>query len=147
MTKKAWIENNRIRDIAPEGNPEQFYHPDIAKFYDTDVPDEAANGDGWVDGQLVKPVIPDPVEPPTPVVVPPKVSAVEYKMLFTSAERIAAKASVDPVIMDLQELLNDPRVTTVDLGLQSIQDALSYMTALGILAEGRKAEILTGVVK
>ena len=77
----------------------------------------------------------------------PKVSAIEYKMLFTSAERIAAKASVDPVIMDLQELLNDPRTLTVDLSLQSISDALDYMTAIGLLAAGRKAEILTGVVR
>ena len=78
---------------------------------------------------------------------PPTVSAIQYKMLFTSAERIAAKASVDPVIIDLQDLLNDPRTTEVDLSLQSISDALDYMTVKGILAVGRKAEILTGVVK
>lgn len=76
----------------------------------------------------------------------PKVSAIEYKMLFTSAERIAAKASVDPVIVDLQELLNDPRTKEIDLSLASIHGALDYMTAIGILAEGRKAQILTGVV-
>jgi hypothetical protein len=44
-------------------------------------------------------------------------------------------------------LLNDPRTTTVDLSLESIQDALDYMTSVGILAVGRKAEILTGEVK
>jgi hypothetical protein len=146
MTKKAWIENAVIRDICP-GNPQDLYHPDVAVFYNTDVPDDAANGDGWVDGQLVKPVIPDPVpvEPPAPVVVPPKVSAIEYKMLFTPQERIATKNSPDPIIQDLHELLNDPRVMVVDLSLASIQGALDYMTSLGILAEGRKAEILTGV--
>ena len=68
--RKAWIENAVIRDIC-QGNPDELYHPDIAALYNTDVPDEAANGDGWVDGQLVKPVIPDPVEPPAPVAVPP----------------------------------------------------------------------------
>lgn len=52
--RKAWIENERIRDIAP-GNPEELYHPDVAVFYDTDVPEDACNGDGWVDGVLVKP--------------------------------------------------------------------------------------------
>jgi hypothetical protein len=141
---KAWIENAVIRDICP-GSPDELYHPDIAKLYNTDVPDEAANGDGWVDGQLVKPVIPEPVEPPAPVVIPPKVSAIEYKMLFTPQERIATKTSTDPIVQDLYELLNDPRVMTVDLSLASIQGALDYMTSLGILAEGRKAEILTGV--
>ena len=34
--KKAWIENDRIRDIAL-GNPDELYHPDVAKFYDTEV--------------------------------------------------------------------------------------------------------------
>jgi hypothetical protein len=78
---------------------------------------------------------------------PPKVTVIEYKMLFTSTERIAVKASTDPVIIDLQELMNDPRTVNVDLSLQSISDALDYMTALGLIAPGRKAEILTGQVR
>jgi hypothetical protein len=57
--KYAWIENQRIRDIAL-GNPVELYHSDVAKFYDTQVPDGAANGDGWVEGQVVKPVLPEP---------------------------------------------------------------------------------------
>lgn len=52
----AWIENGNIRDIAP-GNPAELYHPDVAVFYDTPVPDDAENGDGWVDGTLIKPEV------------------------------------------------------------------------------------------
>lgn len=33
------------------------------------------------------------------------------------------------------------------LALQSISDALDYMTALALIAPGRKAEILTGVIR
>ena len=140
--KYAWIESQRIRDIAPS-NPAELYHPDVAKNYDTLVPANAANGDGWVNGALVKPV---PLPPPVPVAPkPPIVSAIQYKMLFTAQERIAAKASADPVVMDLQDLLNDPRTTSVDLSLKSISDALDYMTSIKLLAAGRKAEILTGV--
>ena len=61
--KYAWIENNQIRDIA-HSDPEKIYHPDIAKFYGTQVPDDAVNGDGWVNGQVVKPVIPEPQPQP-----------------------------------------------------------------------------------
>lgn len=50
------------------------------------------------------------------------------------------------MIVDLQELMNDPRTVNVDLSLQSVSDALDYMTGLGLIAAGRKAEILTGVV-
>jgi len=53
--RKAWIENERIRDIA-HSEPTGIYHSDVAVFYDTEVPDDAENGDGWIDGVLVKPV-------------------------------------------------------------------------------------------
>ena len=147
--KKAWIENAVIRDISP-GEPAALYHPDIAALYDTEVQDEAQNGDSYVDGVwTAKPVpehvVPEPVAPVPPV--PPKVTVIEYKMLFTSAERIAAKSSTDPVIVDLRELMDDPRTSHVDLSLQSISDALDYMTAIGLIAAGRKSEILTGTVR
>ena len=146
--KQAWIDTttNTIRDIA-QGDPTAIYHPDIAALYDTDVPDEAQNGDSYVDGVWIAKPVPEPVvqEPVAPV--PPKVTVIEYKMLYTSAERIAVKASADPVIIDLQELMNDPRTVNVDLSLQSISDALDYMTAIGLIAAGRKAEILTGEVR
>jgi hypothetical protein len=57
--KYAWIENDKIRDVA-HSNPAEIYHPDVAALYTTQVPDDAVNGDGWVNGALVKPVIPEP---------------------------------------------------------------------------------------
>lgn len=63
--KFAWIEDNKIRDICQGGDPEKHYHPDVAAFYDTQVPDDAENGDGWVNGKVVKPTIPE--SPPQPI--------------------------------------------------------------------------------
>lgn len=144
--KKAWIENGAVREVCV-GNPEELYHPDFAVKFDTDVPDETLPGATLVNGVWTNPtvVVPEPLPPPE--FVPPMVSAIQFKMLFTTPERIATKASTDPVIQDSYELLNDPRVSVVDLSLKSIQDLLDYMTLLGIIAEGRKAEILTGEVK
>lgn len=146
--KNAWIDaaTNTIRDIA-HGDPMAIYHPDIAALYDTDVPDEAQNGDSFVSGVWTAKPVPDAVVPEPVAPVPPKVTVIEYKMLFTSAERIAVKASADPVVVDLRELMDDPRTSHVDLSLQSIRDALDYMTVLGLIATGRKAEILTGEVR
>ncbi len=62
-----------IRDIAP-GLPSEWYHPDVAVFYDTEVPDDAENGDGWVDGVLVKP---EPYVPEVIDVVPTDVTPTE----------------------------------------------------------------------
>jgi len=61
--KYAWIENNSVRDVAP-GNPSEYYHPDVAQNYNTQVPDDAVNGDGWVNNALVKRESPAPAEPP-----------------------------------------------------------------------------------
>ena len=63
--KYAWIENDKIRDICQGGDPVDFYTPNVAIYYDTLVPDEAKNGDGYVDGQWI-PVPPPPPPPPPP---------------------------------------------------------------------------------
>lgn len=146
--RKAWIENNIIRDIAP-GNPDELFHPDIAKLYDTEVPDDAANGDGWIDGQLVKPEPPAAVEPAEQAQpVPPKVSPVEFKLLFTAQERVAIKAAraTDPVVDDFYDIAEDPRLTHVDLGLQSTRDAINYLAAQGLIAADRVPVIMAGTV-
>jgi hypothetical protein len=62
--KYAWIENDKVRDVAWT-DPVKIYHPDVAVLYDTLVPDDAVNGDGWVNSQLVKPEPPPPA-PPAP---------------------------------------------------------------------------------
>ena len=146
--RKAWIENNRIRDIAP-GDPADLYHPDVAKFYDTSVPDNAENGWTLENGIWTAP--PAPEQLPEPIPVPteaPKVSPVEFKLLFTSAERVAIKAArqADPVIDDFYDIVEDPHLTYVDLGLQSTKDAIGYLQSKGLLTAERAAVILTGNV-
>jgi len=61
--KYAWIENDMIRDVAHD-EPSKIYHPDVAVFYTTQVPDDAVNGDGWINGALVKPVVVEPTPAP-----------------------------------------------------------------------------------
>lgn len=141
---KAWIENGRIRDIC-HGEPTACFHPAVAALYTEDVPGNSANGDGWNGTTLTKPT---PATPEVISAVPPKVSPVEFMLLFTSTERVAIKAArvTDQIIDDFLDIIEDPRLTQVDLALGSTQGALDYFTALGILAAGRKATILTGVI-
>jgi hypothetical protein len=143
--KYAWIQNDRIRDIAP-GNPSDFYHHNIAKFYNTEVPDDAQNGDGWINEQLVKPELVVSALVDTLAPVPPKVSPVQFMLLFTSAERVAIKTAraTDPVIDDWLDIIEDSRLTEVDLGLASTAQALDYLVSVSLLTEGRKIIILTG---
>lgn len=143
--KKAWIENNRIRDVA-NGDPVELFHSDIAAHYDTVVPDDAVNGDGWVNGALVKA---PPLIIQAPAAQAPKVSPVEFKLLFTAAERVAIKAAraTDPVIDDFYDIVEDPRLTHVDLGLKSTRDAIGYLAAQNLITAERTSEILAGLVK
>ena len=99
-------------------------------------------------GNLVKPEAVTPPDPVAPVVAPPKVSPVEFMLLFTSQERVAIKAarSSDPIIDDFLDVIEDPRLTVVDLGLGSTVSAINYMVYAGKLTAERKAEILTGVM-
>jgi hypothetical protein len=64
--KYAWIQDEKIRDICQGGNPEDCYTPNVAAYYDTLVPDEAQNGDGYVDGQWIPAPPPPPPPPPPP---------------------------------------------------------------------------------
>lgn len=151
--KKAWIENNVIRDIA-QGNPAEIYHPDIAAHYSTNVPDDAENGDGWVNSALVKrpaPVVPTPT-PEAPK--PPTVGPNHFKLLFTVQEGVTAKGlrATDPVLDYFWSIVDDPRTDVVDLALTSVQNAVEYtltkVKAAGVSVDvpARKAQILTGVL-
>lgn len=135
-----------INDVAVDvsSNPADGFHPSIAAEFEP-VPDDVQVG--WVrseDGEWDAPT-PTPEPEPTPA-EHPKVSPVEFKLLFTSQERVAIKAAraTDPVIDDFYDIVEDPRLTFVDLGLQSTQDALDYMVSTNLLTEDRKIEILLG---
>lgn len=139
--KKAWIENNKVREIC-EGNPSELFHPDIAVHFDTDIGDDILVGAELVKGKWVNPIINEVVI--TPVVEYAKISPIEFKILFTVSERLAINPlkQSDEIIKDWFEILDDTRLTTVDLGLKSTQEALDYLVSLDVLTEDRKVEIL-----
>lgn len=146
MTNFARIINDVAVDVSTD--PAHCFHPDIAAQFEP-VPDEVQPG--WIrkDGQWSAPApTPQPEPEPEPVPVYPKVTPVEFKMLFTSAERIAIKEAraTDPVIDDYFDIVEDPRLQVVDLGLHSVQEGIRYLQAIGILTEDRVSQILAGTI-
>ena len=144
--KKAWVENGTIRDIC-QGDPFALYHPDVAKFYATGVPDEAENG--WVleNGAWRAPQVVAMSSASAPELTASlKVSPVQFKLLFTASERVAIKTArtSDPIIDDFYDIVEDPRLTYVDLELNSIQSAISYLQSKGLLTAERGTEVLAG---
>lgn len=149
--KFAWVENNIVRDICT-GDPVDHYHPDVAVHYSSTVDDWVVAGAALVDGQWVNPVFSLSITASADPDI--TVSPVEFKLLWTSAERIAAKdlQATDAVIADFFEILNDSRLTLVNLSLGSTQDGVDYLLAkleeIGVVAEddvpARRAAILSG---
>lgn len=95
-----------------------------------------------LDGEIVR-------HEPQAVAQGVKVSPVEFTLLFTATERVAIKAArpADPVIDDFLDIVEDPRLTFVDLGLQSTKNALTYLAAQNLIAAERQAAILAGEVQ
>jgi hypothetical protein len=115
-------------------------------FFDTPSAD-------WDSYEEVIPPVPAPTPEPEPAEPPPppdiKVSPIEFKLLFTSPERIAIKAAraTNPVVDDFFDIVEDPRLTHVNLSLTSTIMAIGYLEQEGLIAEGRAAEILQGQVQ
>lgn len=142
MTNYARIINDVAVDVCTD--PANCFHPDIAREF-VAVPDEVQPG--WIrkDGQWSAPA---PAPRPEPVPVYPTVTPVEFKMLFASAERIAIKEArtTDPVVDDYFDIVEDPRLQVVDLGLHSVQEGIRYLQTIGILTEDRVGQILAGTI-
>jgi hypothetical protein len=116
--KYAWIENGKVRDVA-HSNPAEIYHPDVAQFYNTEVPDDAANGDGWVNGQLVKPE-PAPPAPPAPRTW----TAENIRAGLTLSERVKwDNDSAPEVVTAKQEMAAAPELEHTTEVLQMLVDA------------------------
>lgn len=79
------------------------------------------------------------------VITPAKVAVIEFKLLFTIAERVAINAarSTNQTIDDFYELLDDPRTQNVDLSLPVVQEMLNYLVEQGLLTSDRKNQILS----
>lgn len=138
--KYAWIENGIIRDIA-HAEPSEIYHPDIAKFYDTEVPDDAENGWVLVNGTWTAPVVITPIVIESPVIKQP-ISPIEFKLRFTAQERVAIYASQDDIVKDFISIIDDTRLTKVDLSSQSTIDAVNYLASKNLITQVRINEIL-----
>jgi hypothetical protein len=65
---------------------------------------------------------------------------VEFMLRFTAQERIAIRASADPLVADFMELMRMSE--SIELEHPATVMGLQYLEALGLLGEGRAGEIL-----
>lgn len=154
MSHYARIINNVAVDVSAD--PASQFHPAIAAEFET-VPNEVKRG--WrlgEDGTWSAPPAPEPFEPAEPESQRPKVGPVEFKLLFTSAERLTLKElrNTDAALADFFEIIEDPRLQYIDLSLGStaagVDHCLSLLVNAEILteseAEARREQILSGTL-
>ena len=126
--KHAWIENGKVRDVA-HGNPEEIYHPDVAKFYDTQVPDDAANGDEWVNNVLTKPDRIAFYEPPAK-----QWTADTFRAGMTLAEKTKWDNDSAPEIKTVKAELPQELVGATEL--------LDFLVGAGVISQATATKIL-----
>jgi hypothetical protein len=141
--KYARIINSIAIDVRTD-SPEGCFTPNIVAEF-VEVPDQVEEGWSNKRGTWTAPV---PFTPEPAAVVPPTVSPIEFMLLFTAQERVAIKAAraSDEIIEDFMSIVEDPRLTGVNLALQSTQNALEYLVFKGLITEDRKAQIVLGKV-
>ncbi|MEI4262781.1 hypothetical protein [Roseovarius sp. D0-M9] len=148
----ARIVNDQAVDISTD--PASQFHPDLAAEF-VKVPEGVKRG--WLraaDGTWFAPADPVPTEPEPER---PAVSPVEFKLLFTSAERVKLKElrATDPILDDFWSIVDDPRATQIRLSLSSTQQGVGYAvqelvtagTVASADADTRIAEILSGTMQ
>lgn len=72
----------------------------------------------------------------------------EFLLLLTLTERAAIReaGATDPVVADLLSMINDSRLTYVDLANVSVQEAVLYMTGKpALLTKDRAERVLSGL--
>jgi len=125
--KYAWIENDKIRDVA-HSDPTEIYHPDVAALYTTQVPDNAVNGDGWVNGALVKPVVTEP----TPA--PRQWTATDFRAGMTLAEKTKWDNNSAPEIITVKAELPKELAGATEL--------LDFLVSASVISAATKTKIL-----
>ena len=90
-------------------------------------------------------ITPAPEVEPEPVPAP-VISPIDFKLLFTSPERVAIKNArvTDEILEDFYSIIEDPRLTSVDLGLQSTIDGIGYLAVQSLIEPERVEVILAG---
>ncbi|MEL7966906.1 hypothetical protein AAG587_11065 [Vreelandella neptunia] len=154
MNNYARIKSNIAVDVSTD--PASQFHPAIAAEFEA-VPGEVQRG--WrldEDGTWLAPPAPEPFEPAEPESQRPKVGPVEFKLLFTSSERLTLKElrNTDAALADFFEIIEDPRLQYVDLSLGSTAAGVDHCLSLLINAEiiteseadTRREQILSGTL-
>lgn len=145
MTNYARIINGVAVDVCPD--PATHFHPTLAAEF-TEVPANVAPG--WILAGKTWSAAPN-VAPPA--ATPPEVgnltpSPMEFLLLLTLAEQAAIRAAApnDAQVSILVSMVDDSRLTFVDLTHPTVIEAIEYLAGKpGLLSVERSVRVLCGL--
>jgi hypothetical protein len=146
MKTYARIVNGHAVDVTTE-DPKTIFHEDLAAQF-VEVPEGTRHGDTLNDdGSWTKAPPPEVV---VPVVTPPKVTPPQFKMIMLDElPTIRKLVATDDIVETFMSVIDDPRLTEVDLSLTSVQNGVKYcLKQIGWSDEqiaARMVTILSGV--
>lgn len=146
MSLFARIKGGIVTEVSID--PANQFHTDIAREFEP-VPDNVKAGWRKVGNTWI-----EPTNPGTPTKPKRKTDLILFKLLFSTPERIHLKSLIttDPIIKDFFEIIDDVRITSIDMESTFIIDSVNYCVDLlvtaGIILEEdrvtRTEEILSG---
>lgn len=147
MTTYARIVDGCAVDVTTN-DPKTVFHADIAAQF-VDVPDGTGTWDRKnADGSWTKyaPLQAEPASSAAPIVTP-----AQFKMLMLAdLPEIIPLKSTDATVAAFFNVVDDPRLTEVNLGLGSVQNGIKYcLQKIGrtdAQVTQRMSEILSGVL-
>lgn len=128
--KFAWIENGKIRDIAHD-DPAAIYHPDVAAYYTTQVPDTAENGDLWDGVNATKPPV---VEAPTPT-APKLWQQADFRSAMTLAEKVKWDNNSVPEIVTVKNELPAKQ--------EKAQELVDFLVSSSVISQATASKIMS----
>lgn len=146
MTTFARVIDGCAVDVTTEA-PKTIFHEDVASQF-VEVPDGTSHGDR-VDAAGVWTKYVAPAAQPVNV-TPPKVTPPQFKLIMLDElPAIRKLAATDDIVSTFLSVVDDPRLTEVDLALTSVQNGVKYcLKQIGWSDEqiaARMVTILSGV--
>lgn len=143
MTKFTRLDAHGVAIEVCSAEAHATHEPTLAATF-IECPDSVTAGATLISGTWQAFVPPEPPAPRPPRVTPP-----QFFLLFTMAEQVALEGlrSSTPWLNLFFKRLEDPRLTEVDLSLESVQGGVAQALALVHTGDtsARVAEVLTGV--
>lgn len=144
MTNYARVIAGVAVDVSTD--PANSFHPILAAEFIV-VPSGVTRGWKLVDGKWHAPTEEVVVEPAPITNLQP--TPPEFLLLLTLLERVSIRAAsgTDVVIGEVLRMIDDPRVTFIDLTNPSVIEAIGYLTTTDpqLLTTNRASRVLAGL--